>query len=227
MGFITTDRYYLVEPFIDNNTTNASLMAANTVDGIGTSGSGNETGLQEAYSALGHFYSQGEFIRYDSTLIMIFVSDEMDHSPLPYSDYILGYLNFKAKEQIKVYAVIGDYPGGCNTVNGIWNVNANFGAGYYDATQYYNGSWYSICDADWSINMTDLAQDITIMSVFALDKPDPIENTIEVYINGQQLLSGWSYEPGDNWVRFDPGSIPSGGQTVKIEYATYGCGAIQ
>ena len=228
MGFITTDRHLLVEPFIDNNTINASLAAVNTVNGIGTNGSGNETGLQEALSALGHFYSHGAFIRYDSTLIMIFISDEMDNSPLPSNDYILDYLNFKPKEQIKVYAVIGDYPSGCTTTtNGIWNVNANFGAGYYDATQYFNGDWYSICDSDWSANMTNLAQDITVMSVFSLDKPDPIEDTIEVYINGQQLLSGWSYIPSDNWVQFDADSIPSGGQTVKIEYATYGCGTVQ
>jgi len=227
MGFITTDRHLLVEPFIDNNTINASLAAVNTINGIGTNGSGNETGLQEALSALGHFYSHGEFIRYDSTLIMIFISDEMDNSPLPSNDYILDYLNFKPKEQIKVYAVIGDYPAGCTTTNGTWNINANFGLGYYDATQYFNGDWYSICDSDWSANMTNLAQDITVMSVFSLDEPDPIEDTIAVYINGQQLLTGWSYIPGDNWVQFDAGSIPSGGQTVKIEYATYGCGTVQ
>lgn len=227
MGFITTDRHLLIEPFIDSSTVNASLAAVNAVDGIGTNGSGNETGLQEAYSALGHFYSHSEFIRYDSTLIMIFISDEMDNSPLPSNDYILGYLNFKPKEQIKVYAVIGDYPAGCNATNGMWNVYANFGAGYYDATQYYNGNWYSICDADWSANMTDLAQDITVMSVFSLDEPDPIEDTITVYVNGQQLLTGWSYVSSDNWVRFDADSIPSDGQTIKIEYATYGCGTVQ
>ena len=75
--------------------------------------------------------------------------------------------------------------------------------------------------------MTDLAQDITVMSVFSLDEPDPIEDTITVYVNGQQLLTGWSYVSSDNWVQFDAGSIPSGGQTVKIEYATYGCGTVQ
>jgi hypothetical protein len=224
MGFITTDRYLLVDPFIDSNTINASLVAANAINNIGTQGSGNETGLQEAYSALSYFYSSGEFMRHDSTLIMIFVSDEIDHSPLPYNDYILGYINFKPKEQIKVYAVIGDYPAGCNSSNGIWNSSADFGEGYYDATQYYGGDWYSICETDWSSNMTNLAQDITVMSVFALDKPDPIESTIAVYINGQQLSTGWSYIPNDNWIQFDANNIPLSGQTLRIEYATYGCG---
>ena len=71
------------------------------------------------------------------------------------------------------------------------------------------------------------AQDITIKSAFELEAPDPIIETIEVYVNGQLLTSGWSYDSANNWVRFDENNIPSGGQTIRIEYATYGCGEIE
>ena len=75
--------------------------------------------------------------------------------------------------------------------------------------------------------MTNLAQDITIKSAFELEEPDPIVNTIEVYVNGQSVTSGWTYNSVENWVRFDSNHIPTGGQTIRIEYATYGCGEIQ
>ena len=75
--------------------------------------------------------------------------------------------------------------------------------------------------------MTNLAQDITIKAAFELEEHDPIVNTIEVYVNGQLVTSGWSYNPAENWVRFDSNHIPTGGQTIRIEYATYGCGETQ
>ena len=227
MGFITTDQYHLVAPFIDNNTPNVNLEAAYIIDSIGTHGSGTEKGLEKSLQALEYFSLSGEFIRYDAMLIMIFVSDENDYSPLAVWDYIQGYLGIKPQSKIKAYAVIGDYPQGCNTSNGSWSVNANFGGDYYDVMNYFGGDWYSICDYDWSTNMTNLAQDITIKSAFELEEPDPIIDTIEVYVNGQLVTLGWSYDPANNWVRFDENNIPSGGQTIRIEYATYGCGEIE
>jgi hypothetical protein len=72
--------------------------------------------------------------------------------------------------------------------------------------------------------MTNLAEDISIRSNFYLEKPDPIVETIEVYVNGQLVTDGWSYDATENKVAFEPNNIPSAGQTIRIEYATYGCG---
>jgi hypothetical protein len=224
MGFITTDSHYLVAPYIDNNTVNVNVRAADIVDSIGIGGSGSEKGLQEAHQALLYFIATGEFLRDDANLIMIFVSDERDNSPLTTSDYINGFLSIRPIDRIKAYAVIGDPPNGCESTNGMWPANAQFGSHYYDVASWFNGNWYSICDYDWSTNMTNLAQDIIIKSAFELDELDPIVDTIEVYVNGQLVTSGWAYEAFDNWVKFDSNHIPTGGQTIRIEYATYGCG---
>lgn len=224
IGFITTDQYQLVAPYIDNNTPNAVSEATYIASNIGISGNGTEKGLEKALQALEYFSLSGEFLRQDSMLIMIFVSDESDYSPLPVGDYIQGFLNIKPQSQIKVYAVIGDYPQGCNTSNGSWSVNADFGIEYFNVMNYFGGSWYSICDYDWSTNMTNMAQDISVKTAFELNHNDPIVETIEVYINGQQVLNGWTYEAYDNWVKFDNNNIPESGQTIRIEYATYGCG---
>ena len=155
---------------------------------------------------------------------MIYVSDERDNSPLTTTDYIQRYITLKPQAKIKAYAVIGDPPSGCQSSNGMWGANAQFGSAYYDVAMHFGGSWYSICDYDWSTNMTNLAQDITIKSAFELDEPDPIVETIEVYVNGQIVTTGWSYDQTKNWVKFDSNNIPTGGQTIRIEYATYGCG---
>jgi hypothetical protein len=224
MGFITTDDHELVAPYVTNNTPNVNAKAADIVDSIGTNGSGNEMGLQKAHQALEYFAATGDFIREDAHLIMIFVSDERDNSPLTTTDYIQRYITLKPQSKIKAYAVIGDPPSGCQSSNGMWGANAQFGSAYYDVSMHFGGSWYSICDYDWSTNMTNLAQDITIKSAFELDEPDPIVDTIEVYVNGQLVTSGWSYDHIKNWVKFDSNNIPTGGQTIRIEYATYGCG---
>ena len=229
LGFITTDYHRLIGPYIDNNTNNPADFASSEILGIGTSGSGNEKGLQELALALEEFDNTGEFIRYDAELIVIFVSDEKDNSALPYSSYINTYDHYKPVDKIKMYAVIGDYPEGCR---GSWqnqtglplNANAVFGEGYYEVVNHYGGVWYSICKEDWSSSMTNLASDITIKSAFFLEKPDPIVETIEVYVNGQLATTGWTYDIPDNKVQFDENSIPSAGQTIRIEYATYGCG---
>ena len=224
MGFITTDDHELVAPYITNNTPNVNSKAADIVDSIGIGGSGNEMGLQKSHQALEYFLATGEFIREDAHLIMIYVSDEHDNSPLTTTDYIQRYITLKPQSKIKAYAVIGDPPSGCQSSNGMWPANAQFGSAYYDVAMHFGGSWYSICDYDWSTNMTNLAQDITIKSAFELDEPDPIVDTIEVYVNGQLSTTGWSYDSIKNWVKFDGNNIPTGGQTIRIEYATYGCG---
>ena len=227
MGFITTDDHNLVAPYISNNTPNVNARAADIIDSIGTNGSGTEKGLQKAHQALEYFLATGEFLRYDANLIMIFVSDEHDSSPMTTSDYIQRYITIKPQEKIKAYAVIGDPPQGCESTNGMWGVNAKFGSAYYDVAMHFGGNWYSICDYDWSTNMTNLAQDITIKSAFELSEPDPIVDTIEVYVNGQLVTAGWYYDPVENWVRFEPDHIPTGGQTIRLEYATYGCGEFE
>ena len=225
MGFITTDWHRLVGyNYIDNNTQNPSIEAALLVDGIGTSGGANEAGLAEVHYALEYFRDNNEFIRSDAELVIIYVSDEPDHSPFPHTYYENEYLNYKPADKIKTYAVIGDYPSGCSNTFGNLPINAQFGSGYYELVSHFGGQWYSICDIDWGGNMTNLAADISIRSHFYLEKPDPIISTIEVYVNGQSVLSGWTYNESENKVIFDPNNIPSPGQSIRIEYATYGCG---
>ncbi len=225
MGFITTDWHRLVGyAYIDNSTQNPSAAAAAIVGGIGVGGSAHEQGLAEVHYALEYFRDNNEFMRQDAELVIIYVSDEPDNSPFPHTYYENRYPHYKPIEKIKAYAVIGDYANGCTYTFGNFAIGAQFGAGYYEIVNYFGGQWYSICDIDWATNMANLASDIAVRSQFYLTKPDPIEQTIEVYVNGQITSQGWLYDSNDNKIQFDNDHIPRPGQTVRIEYATYGCG---
>ena len=156
----------------------------------------------------------GPFFREDAKLVVIFVSDEPDHSSPGWSSYLSFFDSLKPTGDFLPYGVIGDYPGGCGT--------AQFGAGYWDLIDYYGGSWYSICASDWGVQLQDLAGEVTGRRSFYLDEPDPIEDTIEVYVNSQ-LTTDWVYDSSINAVVFDEGSVPTEGQTIRIEYAEWGC----
>ena len=90
-------------------------------------------------------------------------------------------------------------------------------------TQRYNGAWYSICASDWGQQMQSLADTVTSRRSYELEESDPIEETIEVYINGQASQK-WAYDSTTNSVVFDDEGVPEPGQTVTIEYAVWGCG---
>ena len=87
---------------------------------------------------------------------------------------------------------------------------------------YYGGQWYSICSNNWGVQLQNLASSLTGRSAYELAESDPIEETITVYVNGQEVID-WGYDLTDNKVIFDSAHIPAEGQTIEIEYAVWGC----
>ena len=71
--------------------------------------------------------------------------------------------------------------------------------------------------------MQQIANEISSRRSFELEKPDPIEDTIEVKVNGQ-ITTEWVYDANLNSVIFNEDHIPHENQTINIDYATYGCG---
>ena len=224
MAVITTDNYFF-HTIIDASTPDAQTVLANLVV-QGTMGSAFETGIEEAYLSLstGPAAPGGDFFRENSTLVVIFVSDEPDWSSPDWSSYINFYDNLKPPGDFVPYGVIGDPPSGCTYTmpNGSLR-NAQYGSGYWDLIDHYGGTWYSICAQDWGVQLQDLAGQVTGRKTFALDEPDPIEMTIEVKVNGQVALE-WVYDASINSVIFNDGHVPEEGQTIEINYAVWGCG---
>ena len=88
---------------------------------------------------------------------------------------------------------------------------------------YFGGQFYSICAADWGVQMEDLAETVSERRVFALSETDIMVDTIEVRVNGQLATEGYTYDATRNAIVFDPGSEPENGDQIDITYALWGC----
>ena len=225
MAVITTDRS-TITAILTPSTPNVEQQLSNLVI-QGTFGSGMEKGIEMSVRALSSANSAGPgsaFWRDSATLVVIYVSDEKDWSNPGWSHYINFFDNLKPLGQFIPYGVISDVPGGCQYT--MFNGNPRTlqpGIGYWDLIDYYNGSWYSICATDWGVQLQDLAGEVTGRRMFGLDEPDPIIDTIQVTVNGQTTAM-WEYDSTSNSVVFAEGNIPLEGQTIRIDYAVWGCG---
>jgi len=222
MAVITTT-WYNFNGFVDNSTPNAAYELAQQLL-IGTGGAGTEKGLEKAKQALsvGSARPGEAFFRDDATLVVIFVSDEPDYSGGQLTDYINFFDTLKPAGNFLPIGVIGDVPGGCKVNWGNGTRTAEAGLGYWDLIDHYASDWYSICATDWGIQMQEMAELISGRRGFGLAEPDPIEDTIEVKVNGQ-LTEEWVYDPSSNSVIFNQDHTPVEGQTITIDYAVWGC----
>jgi hypothetical protein len=219
MAFITTDSPIFVAAPIDGRTHLPIDNAIATIDSIGAAGSGWEKGLQMLEDCM--LSSEcTNWMRPDAKLIAIFLSDEPDHSNRTPISFINSFDALKP-DMFVPFAIIGDPPHGCPAQTG-WNTQA--GWGYYDVVQHYASQWFSICDGDWGAQLESLAQTISVKTIFELDSADPHEDTVRVWINGQLMESGWSYDESINSVVFEFGEAPEPGDTIEIGYSSWGCG---
>ncbi len=221
MGVISTDEWYLGPIITPYSADPEGELASQVMMGI--FGSGMEKGIEMAAASLSSSAAAGPggaFFREDAKLIVIFVSDEPDHSSPGWASYVTFFDALKPIGDFVPYGVIGDYPGGC-TISSPYG-NAQPGTGYWNLIDHYGGSWYSICASDWGVQLQDLAGEVTGRKTFRLDEEDPIVDTIEVSVNGQ-ATTDWEYDETTNAVVFTDGHVPEEGQTIDIDYAVWGC----
>lgn len=219
MAFITTDQTNFVQGLvIDSNSSDPLAEAVYIISSIGHMGSGWEMGL----SMLGQCLDGGDcarFLRPDATLVAIFMSDEQNWGPYTHTDLITLVDSIKPNAFVP-YAIIGDVPAGCYS----YPLNGQPGYGYFDLIQHYNSNWWSICDNDWGTQLEEMAQNISVQTVFPLDSEDPHVDTIRVWVNGQLQSAGWVYDPTLNAVVFEIEEAPQPGDTIEVGYSTWGCG---
>jgi hypothetical protein len=225
MAFISTDNHNFYGQMIDSTTSDPGVEAASAINLLTTFGAGNERGLEMSRLSLSDSSAAGpggDFFRNDATLVVVYVSDEKDYNWATVGNYYAFFDALKPAGKFMPFAVIGDYPSGCS-YNGNYYSNVEFGRGYWDLVDHYNGSWYSICAPDWGIQLQNLANQVTARNRFSISQPDPVEETIKVYVNGQELSEGWSFDLTDLTITFEEAYIPEPGQSIRIEYAVWGC----
>ena len=213
MAFITTDwPHFQGSMTFTQNTRDLVREVQALVNSIGIGGSANEKGMEMLDQALS---TNGRWFRQGAQLVAIFLTDEDDWSLRLPSYYAQSYDSYYSQGMFYPFAIIGDVPGGCT--------GAFAGHDYAQLTSIYNTQWWSICADDWGLQMEDIAMAIVNSSAYTLDHVNPKIETITVFVNGQEVESGWNYIEDSNTIVFDWDSVPDEGDTVDISYEIWEC----
>ena len=71
--------------------------------------------------------------------------------------------------------------------------------------------------------MEEVAHSVALRSIFELGEPDPVIESIVVWVNGQEVTEGWEYSEENNSINFDYDNIPEPGDLVEVSYSYWGC----
>ena len=212
IAVITTDAHSFVGPVIKSSDADPAMLLASQVV-VGTYGSGTERGILMASLAMaagGQATASAGFIRNDSTLAIVWISDEMDNSLGITSVWAAEFWSKKSSPgEVSVWSIIGDLPYGCYT--------ADPGYGYHELTMTMGGDWSSICSSDWGTPLAAVAHNVGTDTSFEL-AGEPIPTTIRVWVNGVESYD-WVYVISDNAVSFNPGHLPVPGDHITVEYS--------
>jgi hypothetical protein len=160
----------------------------------------------------------GGFYRDDAKLNLIAVSDEPEQSSNPYTYYTSLFQSLKQDtDDLAMHAIAADNPN-----NGSSTCGASYNARYEDATIDTSGIYLSICATDWGSHLETLAENASQdLSSFELTGA-PVEETIEVAVDGITTVGTWTYNQVDNTVDFGLDHVPEGGSTIEIAYTLLG-----
>jgi hypothetical protein len=197
-------------------TTPSLLTAFESAVTLGTSGSGTEQGFKYGTQAITPPMAtpggpNDGFLRDEAGLRVIVVSDEDDQSPDTVTHYVSLMQSLRVNPDHVIFSGITGQMTGCAT--------AYSAPSYEQAIGMTGGLSESICTANWTNAVENLAYlaehyaDTFVLSAI------PQAGTIEVFVNGSAVITGWSYEAALNAVVFDWASVPDNGDVVEIGYA--------
>ncbi len=223
IGVVTTDPAEgCLRGLIKKGDAQASALFAQAVN-AGTQGSGNERGILQAVSGLkGECNANGSWVRKQSTLAVLIVSDEDNCSdakgcgtdPWASSAYLYDYLASirQVGTNARVYGLIW-HP---TQLQSACNTGYNKGSTYADVISRTGGSWGSICDTDYSKTLQSVSKDLSVIlkTQFALQYA-PTATSLKVFVNGSLLTSG--YQVRGNVLEFL--QAPAAGSQIQVQYS--------
>lgn len=151
------------------------------------------------------------FFRPEAHLYLLGITDGPDASASNWLSYENDFFEFKGSEELfTAHAVAPDDPGGCDRYDA--------GEGWSDMVDDTGGLFFSYCATDWK-PYADPLSDLTPGQRTGWDlAQEPVPDTIEVVVDGDVWLDGWSYDARENRVVFDTGSVPEPESNVEITY---------
>jgi hypothetical protein len=175
---------------------------------VGINGSGNEQGL----NALEKFLNKNtDFLRNDSYLSVIIITDEEDQSSKQVSEYINIASSYKTSEKIKVYLIVDTNPKP-STIYGIETGHVR----YQEFLNGFNGRKDDI-NGNFAVSLSDIGTSIaSLANSFSLTQK-PVAGTITVKVNGVSSTD-YLYDQIINSIQFKDGFVPQDGAKVEINY---------
>ncbi|MCB9647856.1 MAG: hypothetical protein H6730_14800 [Deltaproteobacteria bacterium] len=165
-------------------------------------------------------------MREHALLSLVFISDEVDLSPLTVQTYVDTFVAVKdgRRDRVTASAVVGP-PGGCGTGH---DNTASYAPRYIEVARTLGGAVESICDPRWDEVLGRISSTaFGLRARFELSEVPEDPGAVEVRVNGLLLpavAGGWRYDAGSNSVLFVPSAIPQPGAEVSIRYRAV-CGA--
>ncbi len=207
----------------------------------GVDGSGFEHGLGAAKLAVQKSLNgQNEpLVRSDAFLAVIVVSDEEDDGiGLSLTDaynghnfYAEGLTKYKFTEDDMItylQGVKGNGKFSVSTIAPTRLANGTLcsashsqpkeeGTQYIKAAQKSGGLVQSICDTNWSASLSNIGRDLDAQVTQVVLPSAPDVATITVKVNGN-VFTEWTYNAGNNAVKFNAGHVPAEGAQIKVTY---------
>lgn len=214
--------------YIDTGTANPEKEFSEVAN-VGSGGSGDEQGLAASHDALSAplvTTDNAGFLRADSVVSVIIVSDENDSSSISASNYTSWMNGLRADPDYTSFnAIVGDRGLGCSSGD-IWTgdfVEAMGGDKYLDVADATGGFFASICTEDFDVAVTNMARSSAGMkSSFELAKVPSDLSQMEVYVDSVAIsydaFDGWSYDSVNNAVQFHGDAYPDGGSIIEVSY---------
>ena len=186
---------------------------------VGTTGHTNERGFLFSQKFLE--YDTTSWVREGAYLVIIYVSDENDHSIRTSGDssaaYWVGKLQSykKYKRLLKIYSIVHTDPSVDDDID--YDIEY-YGERYKEASHLAGGPIADIT-GDFSNVLADFGENITrLANSFALSEK-PQAGSLKVQVNGVVINErDWFYDEDSRTVSFKEKATPGSGDTVKISY---------
>jgi len=205
IGIISTDEYESISntnfPLVPGDTPED---AENIIDDLGIPY--REAGFESLVSYMDYGSYSHTWMRYDASLLVIFVSDEEEQSVNFTPGEFVSWVRSK-RSLVNLASIVLTEDSECE----VYNMP---GYNYMEATNTMGGVVIDICSDDWSGGVKDATHGLDPVEYIELSY-FPVVDSIEVFINNS-ISSEWSYDKDSNVMTFT--TIPLQGDLVEIGY---------
>jgi hypothetical protein len=193
---VTSTDFYrpACERLFNKQTANLATVFANTIKNLGINGDGVEIGFYKAVQALSNTCQGQDWVRPNSTVVVLIVSDEDNCSNTldttncrgtgaKDASYILNYLAQirELGRTARMYGIISPPENPCATAD-------NTGFVYAEAIKATQGFYGSICDASYENTLAAISENISsILAPSFRLKQRPLSESMRVRLNGKEI----------------------------------------